>query len=82
MNFKEAIKDYIYQNLIMQDEDICISDDDNIFTNGYVNSLFAMMLITFIENKFNITVTPDDININNFNTINHINEFICSKKKD
>ncbi|KEI98775.1 D-alanyl carrier protein [Clostridium botulinum A2B3 87] len=58
-----------------------LGDDDNIFENGAVNSLFAMQLIVFLENEFNIKVENDDLDIKNFSTINSIVNFINSKLK-
>lgn len=55
-----------------------ISDDDNIF-DGFVNSLFAMQLVSFIENEFDIVVENDDLDLSNFKDINSITAFINSK---
>lgn len=78
---KEEIREFIYKNLANKGEDVTISDDDNIFANGYVNSLFAMMLIDFIEKKYDIGIPPEDIEINNFNSVNNIYNLIMKQKK-
>lgn len=57
-----------------------IDEDSNIFEMGYVNSLFAMQFVMFIEKEFQITVDPVDMDIENFNTINKMVSFIESKK--
>jgi acyl carrier protein len=46
--------------------------DDDIFASGFVNSLLAMQLVTFVEKEFGITVENDDLDIDNFRTINSI----------
>ncbi len=33
-----------------------LQDDDDIFSLGYVNSLFAMQLVMFLEKEFHIRV--------------------------
>lgn len=76
----EEIRKFIYKNLVNKGEDITISDDDNIFANGYVNSLFAMMLIDFIEKKYDVSIPPEDIEIDNFNTVNNICNLIMKQK--
>ena len=55
-----------------------IGDEDNIF-DGFVNSLFAMQLVTFIENEFDIVVENEDLDLSNFKDINSITAFINSK---
>ena len=46
-----------------------IKDDDDIFENGFVNSLFAVELVAFTENTFGIEVEDDDLDLANFNSI-------------
>ncbi|KMY31607.1 D-alanyl carrier protein [Lysinibacillus xylanilyticus] len=54
--------------------------DEDIFSLGFVNSLFATQLIMFLEKEFDITVEPEDMDLNNFRTINAIVEFVERKK--
>lgn len=56
-----------------------LTDQDDIFSLGLINSLFAMQLILNIEREFNITVEDQDLDINNFNTIDNIAAFISRK---
>lgn len=56
-----------------------VSDEDDIFALGYVNSLFAMQLVMFLEKEFAIKVDNTDLNLNNFRTINAITGFIAHK---
>jgi methoxymalonate biosynthesis acyl carrier protein len=46
-----------------------IGDSDDIFTLGYINSLFAMELVVFIESRFGIRIPNDELSIDNFRTI-------------
>ncbi|MBN2000896.1 acyl carrier protein [candidate division KSB1 bacterium] len=57
-----------------------INDDQDIFSGGYVNSLFATQLVLFIEENFDLTVESEDLNLDNFKSINAINFFIAAKK--
>lgn len=44
--------------------------DEDIFALGFVNSMFAMQLVLFIEQEFQITVENEDLDFDNFRTIN------------
>lgn len=57
-----------------------IGDDDDIFALGFVNSLFAMQLVMFVENEFGLTVEDNDLDIDNFRTINAIANLVESKQ--
>lgn len=56
-----------------------IGNDEDIFATGYVNSLFAVQLVMFVENVFGVAVSGDDLDIRNFRTINHIDAFVANK---
>lgn len=56
-----------------------VKEEDNFFEKGFVNSLFYMQLVMFIESEFNISIQPEDLDIKNFNSVNNIIEFIENK---
>lgn len=56
-----------------------LADGDDIFAGGYVNSLFAMQLIAWIEKEYGLTVEDDDLQLSNFNSVNAITSFIARK---
>jgi len=71
----EKIEEYILKNVDIN----TIDADLNIFEEGLVSSLFAIELMTFIEKNFKIKVTMDDLDMDNFNTVNHICDFVMRK---
>lgn len=58
-----------------------VNKDDNIFELGFVNSLFAMQMVSFIENEFDLEISNDELNLDNFKSINSILAFIDSKSE-
>lgn len=56
-----------------------LQDDEDIFSLGFVNSLFAMQLVMFLEKEFGIRVENEDLDLNNFKTVNTICELIKKK---
>lgn len=56
-----------------------LEDKADIFQLGYVSSLFAMQLVGFIEKEFSIQVDNEDLNIENFNCIEHLSAFVTRK---
>lgn len=45
-----------------------ISESEDIFQLGFVNSLFAMELVMFIEKQFAVTIPNNELQIDNFRT--------------
>lgn len=56
-----------------------VRDDQDFFALGFVNSLFAMQLVLFVEKEFSITVDNDDLNIDNFKSVDAIANLIERK---
>lgn len=75
----EKIREFVKKNLTVFDDDMTLSDDDSIFALGYVDSPFAIQLVCFVEEEFKIKVGDDDLDIDNFSSINRIAEFVNSK---
>lgn len=80
MELKEKVRDFISENLIVFDDDAEFTDEDNIFEMGFVNSIFAMKLVGYIEEEFGFRVENDDLNISNFSSVNNIVTFVEGKK--
>ncbi len=55
-----------------------ICDDDDIFSLGFINSLFAMELVMFIERTFDISIPNADLQIRNFRTVNAMKTLVRS----
>ena len=72
---KETVKRFILSSISMAKLD----DDDNLFESGIVNSLFAVQLMTFIEKTFAIEVGMDDLDIENFKSLNATTAFVLQK---
>ncbi|QKS46602.1 acyl carrier protein [Paenibacillus cellulosilyticus] len=54
-------------------------DQDHLFERGLVNSLFAMQLVTHLEKAYEIEVDNEDLEIDNFKSVDAICSFIAKK---
>jgi len=57
-----------------------LNHDDDLFESGIVNSLFAVQLMTFLEKIFVVEIGMDDLDIENFKSINATTAFVMRKK--
>lgn len=79
MEHKDKIRKFIAGNLIVFEDEAEFSDSDNIFQMGYVNSLFAMKLLNYVETQFGIKVENDEMDIKNFSSVDNIVQLIDRK---
>jgi methoxymalonate biosynthesis acyl carrier protein len=56
-----------------------LQPDEDIFALGFVNSMFAMQLVLFVEQEFQIAIENEDLEFENFRTINSLANLIERK---
>jgi len=56
-----------------------LPEDEDIFALGFVNSMFAMQLVLFVEQEFQITIGNEDLDVENFRTVNAIAQLVDRK---
>ena len=72
---KQAIRRFILNSVALADLD----DDANLFDAGIANSLFAIQLLSFVERTFAIEVGADDLDIDNFKSVNATAAFVMRR---
>jgi methoxymalonate biosynthesis acyl carrier protein len=73
---KNEIREFLARHI----KDTDVQDSDDIFALGLVDSLFAMQLVLFAEQAFDIEVTGDDLDMANFRTINGVAALVKRKQ--
>ncbi len=68
MDTKQQIREFVSRFFRGHD----LQDGEDIFATGFVNSMFAMQLVNFVEQTFGFTVESEDMEIDNFRSINAI----------
>ena len=72
---RTSIRNFLSEHITSYD----LQDDDDFFALGLANSLFAMQLVLFVEQEFDISIDGDDLNLDNFRTINAITDLVKRK---
>lgn len=70
------VRAYMLQRL----DGLHVDDDENLFERGYVNSLFAVQLVMWIERTFGVPMEGADLDIANIESVSAIASFVESKR--
>ena len=76
----EAIRELVAEFLNRRDASLRPDPDDELFATGMVNSLFAVELISFLERCFGVKFGVDDLDLDNFATLNRIAQTVSVKQ--
>lgn len=74
-----VVADYIRENFLYARPDHALSDEALLLDDGIVDSMGAVELVAFLEQRFGITIPDDEITEDNFATISTIAQFIARK---
>lgn len=75
-NTQAAIADFMTRSF----DGAEIEPDQDIFEAGYGNSMFAMQLVAFVESHFGLEIEADDLEIDNFRSINRVAALVARKQ--
>jgi len=78
MDIKGAVKEYILEEFVPEG-DIEVEDDTNLLEEEVVDSLGIFTLVSFIESKFGVSIDAEEVNLDNFETLDTITNLVSSK---
>ena len=71
---RQRVREYLRQSLSVE-----VADDRDIFLAGFVNSLFAVQLVMFVEQDLGVPVDNEEMELDNFRSIDAIAAFVTRK---
>lgn len=75
-DIRQVIKDYIVKEF---NPGIPLNNDSQLIHQGIIDSLAIFMLIGFIDEQFGVKIDPEDVSLENFETINTIRDLVIIK---
>jgi acyl carrier protein len=75
-----SIREYFFENFLFGYTEDEIKNDTSFSELGVLDSTGIMEIVSFIENKFDITINDSEITHENLDTIDLMVNFISSKK--
>jgi len=79
-NVSQLIKDYIVRELMSDKPDAAVADDEPLIEGGIVDSLGIFLVIAFIDETLNVKIQPEDVLLENFQTVNAITNLVLSRQ--
>lgn len=73
---REALRQFIVKNMNVFDDEVVLLDDTNLFTSGFVNSIFAMRLLNYLETEYELEIPDEFISLTYFSSIHAMHELI------
>lgn len=78
-NITQVIRDHINEEFMIDHDDMTLDDDLPLIQEGVIDSLGIFMLISFVEEQFGVKVQPDDVMLENFESVNAIEALVRAR---
>ena len=76
----EALRAFILESFLPGDPPESLQNDDLLLEGGIVDSGSVMAVVTFLEERFGITIEDDDLVVEHFATVAHIARFVAERQ--
>ncbi|MBZ5495997.1 MAG: acyl carrier protein [Acidobacteriia bacterium] len=78
-DYRNAIRSFILSHFPLARQR-SILDDDPLLDSGIVDSLGVLELVGYLESKFGLTITDEELLPGNFQSISSLARFVVQKK--
>ena len=76
MSFKDAIKQFIEDEVIDEDEPVEISHDDLLIERGIIDSMAVMQIVTFLEEETGLRIPDAEVTLDNFESVSTVDAMV------
>jgi acyl carrier protein len=78
-SIESVIKEFILAQFLPGEDPAALTDATPLVTTGLIDSIGTLKLVTFLEERFRITVKAHEIDVENFNTVTDMTRLIRAK---
>jgi acyl carrier protein len=77
---EQAIKEFIHDEFLRDKPQSELANDEPLIQAGIIDSLGIFLLIGFLEEQFRIKIEPQDVVLENFETVNAISSLVATRR--
>ena len=74
----DQIRQYIRMELLL-DETAVIADDQDLLLSETLDSLSVTRLVQHLESELKLSIPPEDVTLENFQSLNAIHAYLASR---
>jgi acyl carrier protein len=79
MQLKSEIRQFIVDNFLYGQDDDTLDDEVSFLGKGIIDSTGILELVSFIEEKYSISIDDEELIPDNFDSLNKLSTFVSRK---
>ena len=81
MDVQSTIKQYIVTEIMHELDQNVLDNEAALIEGGIIDSMNLIKLVLFIEEKYGVAITDEELDMDNFMTVNALTKFVNKKIK-
>jgi acyl carrier protein len=77
---KQSVKEFVLTEFLPGEDPEALTDDTEMFTQGILDSLASLKLVSFLEEKFGITIAAHEVDPEYLDSLDTIAALVQSKQ--
>jgi len=77
---KKQIREFIMRNALFGSSDRVFNDEDSFLEKEIIDSTGVLELVSFVEERFGIQVSDEELIPDNFDSVNKLGEYVRRKQ--
>jgi len=78
MSVRDEIEQFIRENFIFGE--VALAPETSFVEGGILDSTSVLELVSFLEERFGIGVEPDEINLENMDSLSRVEAYVLRKQ--
>ena len=78
-SIEDQIREHIAAEFMVGKDDRALTDDTRLIDDEVIDSLGIFLMVGFIKERFGVDVEPEEVTIENFETVNAIAQLVLGK---
>ncbi|MCK6638703.1 MAG: acyl carrier protein [Bacteroidia bacterium] len=80
-DISQTVRQFILENVFGGNENSDLKSDTSLISSRLMDSIVALKLVTFLENKYGIEFEAHEVSQDNLDSIDRVSDFVLSKMK-
>ncbi len=76
---EQEVRTFVIDSFLFGDANQELSNDDSFLEKGLVDSLGILSLVTFVQEKYAVSVDEEELVTDNWDSINRVTKFVQTK---
>ena len=76
MSLRDALKRFIEEEIVDEDDRVEISHDDPLIERGIIDSMAVMQIVTFIEEETGLRIPDSEVLLENFESVSTVDAMV------